>query len=154
MERRQEMPLLLRYFALVVVRLIALLFVSNAYFPKLHDQVRADSELPVIRIPSDRKWPERVVFDTNRPTIVPAAAAANTLASAPVPAAAGEASAQARARNSFAQLQPPQQKQAQLTEPKKPGKPGPRKRTIATRHVAPPALRRAPPPHFILAGSG
>jgi len=61
-------------------------------FPKMPDEVRADSELPVIRIHSDRKWPERVVFDTNRPSIVPAASA-NTIASAQVPTAAGEASA-------------------------------------------------------------
>jgi hypothetical protein len=152
MERRREMPLL-RYFAFVGGALLVLLLVSNAYFPKMPDEVRADSELPVIRIHSDRKWPERVVFDTNRPTIVPAAAAANTLASAPVPAAAGEASAQARARNSFAQLQPPQQKQAQLTEPKKPGKPVPRKRTIARRHLAPPVMLVAQQPQFSLFGN-
>ena len=84
---------------------------------------------------------------------MPAAAAANTLASAPVPAAAGEASAQARVRNSFAQLQPPQQKQAQLTEPKKPGKPVPRKRTIARRHVAPPVMLVAQQPQFSLFGN-
>jgi hypothetical protein len=27
--------------------------------------------LPVIRIHSDRKWPERIVYDTTLPTIVP-----------------------------------------------------------------------------------
>src|SRR5258705_13997024 len=26
---------------------------------------------PIIRIKSDRKWPERIVFDTSAPTIVP-----------------------------------------------------------------------------------
>jgi hypothetical protein len=150
MERRREMPLL-RYFVFVGGALLVLLFVTSAFFPKMPDEVRADSELPVIRIHSDRKWPERVVFDTNRATIVPAAAGANTLASAPVPAAAGEASAQAR--NSFAQLQPPQQKQAQLTEPKKPGKPVPRKRTIARRHMAPPVMLVAQQPQFSLFGN-
>jgi len=142
--------LLLRYFVFVGGALLALLFISNAYFPKMPDEVRADSELPVIRIHSDRKWPERVVFETNRPTIVPAASA-NTIASAQVPAAAAEASAPAR--DSFAQLQPPEQKQAQLTEPKKPEKPMPRKRMIAKRHVAPPVMLVAQQPQFSLFGS-
>jgi hypothetical protein len=153
MERRREMPLL-RYFVFVGGALLVLLFVSDAYFPKVPDQVRADSELPVIRIHSDRKWPERIVFDTNRPTIVPAAAA-NTIASAQVPAVAGEASAQARVRDSFAQLQPPEQKRAQLTEPKKPEKPVQRKRTIARRHVPPPVMLVAQQPQqFSLFGNG
>jgi hypothetical protein len=153
MERRREMPIL-RYFAFVGGALLVLLFVSDAYFPKMPDEVRAASELPVIRIHSERKWPERVVFDTNRPTMMPAAAA-NTIASAQVPAAAGEASAQARVRDSLAQLQPPEQKRAQLTEPKKPEKPVPRKRTVAKRHVAPPAMRVAQQPQlFSLFGNG
>lgn len=144
------MPLL-RYFVFVGGALLALLFVSNAYFPKMPDEVRVDSELPVIRIHSDRKWPERVVFDTNQPTIVPAAA--NAIASADQ-APAAEASAQARVRDSFARLQPPEQKQAQLTEPKKPEKPLPRKRTIAKRHVAPPVMLVAQQPQqFSLFGS-
>jgi hypothetical protein len=144
------MPLL-RYFVFVGGALLVLLFVSDAFLPKAPDQVRADSELPVIRIHSDRKWPERVVFDTNRPTIVPAAAA-NTIASAQVPAAAGEASARTRVRDSLAQLQPPEQKRAQLTEPKKPVA---RKRTIARRHVPPPVMLVAQQPQqFSLFGNG
>ena len=149
MERRREMPLL-RYFVFVGGALLALLFISNAYFPKMPDEVRAASELPVIRIHSDRKWPERVVFDTNRATIVPAAAV-DTLASAQAPMVAGEASA--RARDSFAQLRPPEQKQAQLTELAKPEKPVPRKRTIAKRHVAQPVMLVAQQPQFSLFGN-
>jgi len=142
------MPLL-RYFVFVGGALLVLLFVSDAFFPKMPDQVRADSELPVIRIHSDRKWPERVVFDTNRPTIVPAAAA-NTIAQ--VPATAGGASAQARVRDSFAQLQPPEQKRAQLTEPKKPVQ---RKRTIARRRVPPSMMQVAQQrQQFSLFGNG
>ena len=33
---------------------------------------RSHVNSPVIRIHSDRKWPERIVFDTTLPTIVPA----------------------------------------------------------------------------------
>jgi hypothetical protein len=142
------MPLL-RYFVFVGGALLVLLLVSDAFFPKMPDEVRADSELPVIRIHSDRKWPERVVFDTNQPTILPAAAASTQVA-----ATAGEASAQTRVRDSFAQLQPPEQKHAQLTEPKKPQKPVQRKRTIARRHVPPPVMLFAQRQQFSLFGNG
>jgi hypothetical protein len=30
-----------------------------------------EAEKPIIRIKTDRKWPERIVFDTSAPTIVP-----------------------------------------------------------------------------------
>jgi hypothetical protein len=147
------MPLM-RYFVFVGGVLLVLLFVSDFYFPKEPVVTAADSgvDKPTIRIHSDRKWPERVVFDTNQPTIVPAAAA-NTIAQ--VPATAGEASAQARVRDSFAQLQPPEQKRAQLTEPKKPEKPVVRKRTIARRHMPPRGMMVAQQPQlFSLFGNG
>jgi hypothetical protein len=144
MERR-EMPLL-RYFVFVGGALLALLFIADSFFPKEAVVTAADSGIDksTIRIHSDRKWPERVVFDTNRPTNLPAAAA-NTIASAQVPAATIEAHAQTRVRDSFAQLRPPE-KQAQLTEPKKPENPKPRKRTIAKRHVGPPVMLAAQQP--------
>ena len=94
-----------------------------------------------------------MVFDTNQPIIVPVAAA-SAIARVQVPAAATEASAQARVRDSLAQLQPPEQKQAQLTEPKKPERPMPRKRTIAKRHAAPPVMLVAQQPQqFSLFGN-
>ena len=64
-----------RYFLLVGGVLLALLFLSNEVLPQLPAAERvaeAGPDKPVIRINSDRKWPERVVFDTNMPTIVPA----------------------------------------------------------------------------------
>src|ERR1700687_1556518 len=141
------MPLL-RYFVFVGGALLALLFVSNAYFPKLSDEVRANSDLPVIRIHSERKWPERVVFDTNQPTIVPAPAA-TTIASVQVPA---DVSAKARMREAFAQLPPPDQARAQLSDPKKPEKTVKRKRKIAKRHMGPPVMLVAQQPQFNLFG--
>ncbi len=149
------MPLL-RYFVFVGGALLALLFISDSFLPKEPAvMAAADSgtDKSTIRIHSDRKWPERIVFDTNQPTIVPPAAA-NTIAGVQVPAAAGEASTQARARDSFAQLQPSEQKQAQLTELKKPEKPAPKKRTVARRHVAPPVMLVAQQPQqFSLFGN-
>jgi hypothetical protein len=132
------MPLL-RYFLIVGGVLLALLFISDAYLPKLPAVERVDTDLPVIRIHSERKWPERVVFDTSRPII----AAAPTAAA--VPAAVAELSAKARVREAFAQLlppeaqrQPPDQKQAQSAAPAKPD-PKLHKRKIAKRRPAPAA---------------
>lgn len=145
------MPLL-RYFVFVGGALLALLFVSNAYLPKTPDEVRADAGFArsTIRIHSERKWPERVVFDTNQPTIVPAP---TTIASVPVPAAVADASTKARVRDSFAQLQPPNQTQLQLTDPKKTEKPVQRKRRIARRPAAPPVMMVAQQPQFSLFGN-
>jgi len=143
------MPVL-RYFVFVGGALLALLFVADICFPKQPVVATADSRVDksTIRIHSERKWPERVVFDTNQPTIVPPAAA-NTVASIQAPV---DVSAKARARDAFAQLQPPDQKQAQLTDPKKPEKPAPRKRKIAKRHAAPPVMLVAQQPQFNLFG--
>ena len=143
------MPVL-RYFVFVGGALLALLFVADIYFPKQPVVATADSgvDKSTIRIHSERKWPERVVFDTNQSTIVPPAAA-NTVASVQAPA---DVSAKARARDAFAQLQPPDQKQAQLTDPKKPEKPAPRKRKIAKRHAAPQVMLVAQQPQFNLFG--
>src|SRR5450759_3720820 len=102
-----------RYFILVGGVLLALLFVSDAYLPKLPVADRTVADLPVIRIHSDRKWPARVVFDTSLPTIVPAQSAM-TEASVPAPATVADVSAKARVRDAFARLQPSEQ----LSEPK------------------------------------
>lgn len=66
------MPLM-RYFIFVGGALLALLLIANAFLPALPATVasRSDTDLSVIRIHSDTKWPERVVFDTSHPTIVP-----------------------------------------------------------------------------------
>jgi hypothetical protein len=142
------MPLA-RYFLFVGGVLLALLFVADAYLPKLPDTVRADTDLPAIRIHSDRKWPERVVFDTSQPTIVPAQTAALVTA----PPAVADAPAKARVREAFAQLQPsnvqPQplgQKQAQSSLPKKPEPKLPQRKIAKKR--APPMVLVAQQPQF------
>jgi hypothetical protein len=139
------MPLA-RYFMYVGGVLLALLFVVNAYLPAPPPVVeRADAELPVIRIHSQRKWPQPVVFDTSHPTIAPAqpvqiatTVAAKTEAAAPAPEAAADVAAKARMRDAFAQLQPSDLKQVEQPDPKKSeAKPQP-KRKIAKKRVAPP----------------
>ena len=62
-----------RYIALVGSLLLAMLFIANWFLP-MDPALSATSEQAdkqIIRIKSDRKWPERIVFDTSAPTIVP-----------------------------------------------------------------------------------
>lgn len=140
------MPLT-RYFFFVGGVLLALLFVIDAMVPTLSedaalskskDSVRADGgpDKPIIRIHSDRKWPERVVFDTSLPTIVPA----STAKAEAVRPASAEASPKARVREAFAQFAP--------SEPKKPEAKPQRKRKIAKARVGPPTILVAQQPRF------
>ena len=67
-----------RYFLFVGGMLLALLFALDAFAPQ--QMVVAGNAAPsinktVVRIRSDQKLPERVVYDTSLPTIVPPAAA-------------------------------------------------------------------------------
>ena len=130
-----------RYFMYVCGALLALLFISGLFLPKSPVVDRTDSaaELPAIRIHSDRKWPERVVFDTSIPTVVPAQTAkAEAIAPSPTPVA--DVSARVRVREAFAQMVPP--------EPKKPEAKPQRKRKIAKNRVAPPMIQVAQQPRF------
>jgi hypothetical protein len=136
------MPLA-RYFVFVGGVLLALLFASNAFLPKppVEDRTDAAVEMPVIRIQSDRKWPERVVFDTSIPTITPAPLA-KTVASVQAPATAADVSAKVRVREAFAQLPPPSDpKQLQASDSRKQPESKPqRKRRIARSRVGPPGM--------------
>jgi hypothetical protein len=61
-----------RYIAFVGSLLLAILFMANWYLPMAPTQSVTGREAePIIRIKSDQKWPERIVFDTSAPTIVP-----------------------------------------------------------------------------------
>jgi hypothetical protein len=131
------MPLV-RYFFFVGGALLALLFVFDAYAPPLAvaDRTEAAADFPVIRINSDRKWPERIVFDTSVPAIVPAQLAkAETV---PTPIAAVVAADRVRA--AFAQFTP--------TDSRKPAPKLPPKRKIAKSRVNPPTVLAAQQPRF------
>jgi hypothetical protein len=131
-----------RYFLLVGGVLLALLFLSNEVLPQLPVAERVaelGSNKSAIRINSDRKWPERVVFDTNMPTIVPPVAPA-LVAKAEAAAAVAEVSAQARGLQAFAQLKP--------SEPSKPEPKPLHKRKVAKTRVAPPMVVVAQQPRF------
>jgi hypothetical protein len=133
-----------RYFFFVGAALLALLFVADAWLPKLPATAVADAgvETPMIRIQSDRKWPERIVFDTSIPVVSPVQTAAATV---PVPASAGVADVSSKLREAFAQLQPADAKPLQQLQPvasKAPvaAAPVPQKRKVAKKHVAPPMV--------------
>jgi len=137
------MPLA-RYFLFVGGVLLALLFISDAYLPKLAVSIRAISHSAIIRIHSDQKWPERVVYDTSLPTVIPAQIA-NMETSVAVPEIA--ASATVREREAFAQLQRPDANQ--LPDPKKREPKLQRQRKkIAKRQAAPAARLVARQPQF------
>jgi len=135
-----------RYFLYVGGVLLALLFLVNAFMPQ--DLAVANHSAPgldktAVRIHSVQKLPERVVYDTSLPTIVPPAARTAVAAAPPAPAA--DASAQARVRNTFAQFVPPEAKKLEQSQ-------APKKRRIAKVRTYPPGnppLRYAQQqPHF------
>jgi hypothetical protein len=108
-----------QYFYCVGGVLLAVLFILDAWFPKPPVVEKAPANLPIIRIHSDRKWPERVVYDTSLPTIVPTSIAS---AEVPAPEAIGGAPSGTRVREVFAMLKEPagepQAAKAKVQEPK------------------------------------
>ncbi|WP_043161336.1 hypothetical protein [Bradyrhizobium sp. Ai1a-2] len=106
--------LVTRYFLYVGGALLALLYAVDALVPQ--DATTASHSAPgidksTVRILSAQKLPERVVFDTSLPTLVPPASAIQ-MAAAPLPPAPGaessaaQTSTQSRARETFAQYVP------------------------------------------------
>jgi hypothetical protein len=119
------MPLA-RYFLFVGGVLLALLLAVDAFWPKLPAIVQAATDAPIIRIHSDRKWPERMVFDTDHPPVV--AAPAGELPSDPP---------------SVADVAPtPREAFAQMRAPDPPQRSGPTKQ----RQRSHAAAKRYPPP--------
>jgi hypothetical protein len=126
-----------RYFLFVGGVLLALLLAIDALVPQqavVASQAAPSVNRTVVRIRSDQKPLERVVYDTSLPTIVPPVATAQAVAP-PVRAAApaaplADATAQARVRESFAQVVP--------AEAKKPEPQVQRKRKISKSRPAPP----------------
>jgi hypothetical protein len=121
-----------RYFLFVGGVLLALLLAVDALVPQqavVASQAAPSIDKTVVRIRSDQKPPERVVYDTSLPTIVPPQA---VTAQAVVPAAAplADATVQARVRETYAQLVP--------AEAKKPEGQVQRKRKIAKKRPARP----------------
>ena len=125
------MPLM-RYFVWVGSVLLALLFIGDACLPKLPTAGKTAALPPGIRIYSDQKWPERIVYDTSV-TMVRSALAANSEAAGSAPPTIAVASP--KSRDALAELPP------QPANPKKP------QHKFAKKHAAKPvrlATRRSP----------
>jgi hypothetical protein len=141
------MPVM-RYFVFVGGTLLALLFMIDASAPKQavvsSAEAVVNTDIPFLRIRSDRKWPERIVFDTSVPTIVPPPVAVAQSIPAP-PTAVSEYSPKARVRESFAQFVP---------QPAKPeSKPQHKRKVIARSHATQPTVLAAQEPRFGFFGS-
>ncbi len=127
-----------RYFLFVGGVLLALLLAIDALVPQqaiMASQATPSVNKTVVRIRSDQKLPERVVYDTNLPIIVPPPSMTAQAVVPPVPASA-PATAEARVRETFAQYVP--------AEAKKPEPQVQRKRKIVRSRPAQPMLLAQP----------
>lgn len=129
------MPLA-RYFFFIGGVLLALLLILDAGLPTLPVAERANANLPVIRIHSDRKWPERVVYDTSLPTIIPAQIA-NREVNVAAQTTLADVSVKARKQEAFAQMKPSDGRQLQPSGSKKREPKLQRQGRIAKKHTVP-----------------
>ena len=130
-----------RYFLFVGGVLLALLFALDAFAPQqaaVASNSTGSIDKTVVRIRSDQKPPERVVYDMTLPTIVPPAVTTQ-VAAAPAPPVI-DANAQARVRDTYAQFVPAETKKV---EPQ-----APRKRKVAKARSVQPPVRIAQQQHF------
>ena len=96
---------LARYFRNIGAALLALLWIADLYLPRPAVVPSAAVDRPSIRIHSDRKWPEPVVFDTSTPVAPSILAVQNRNIEASLAAAAPPASsALAKAGDALAML--------------------------------------------------
>ena len=127
-----------RYFLFAGGMLLALLLAINAFTPQevaVASNAASSVDKTVVRIRSDQKLPERVVYDTSLPTIVPPTVATAKAPTPPAPAA--DVTAESRVRDTFAQFVP--------AEAKKPEQQVQRKRKIArSRPVSPMYVAQQP----------
>ena len=150
------MPIL-RYFLYVGGALLSLLLISSVVLPQvpLPSTLTSVSDLPPVRIHTDRKLPERIVFDT-RPTVssepVAVIASAKTVPADPVaaavPFAAPEISPKARVREAFAQLPEGEAARVVATQPKIAPKVVPKRKIAAGPRTAQPSMLLAQQPRF------
>ena len=135
-----------RYFLFVGGMLLALLFAIDSVVPAqiaVASHAAPSIDKTVVRIRSDQKLPERVVYDTSLPTIVPPAPTVK-VAAAPQPPVAIDITAQTQLRNTFAQFVP--------AEARKFERQVQRKRKVAKTRSAQP-VRLAQQSHFGVFGN-
>ena len=142
------MPLA-RYFLLVGGALLLVFLVAGAWLPSLPAGARVEAQRATIRIHSEKKLPERVVFDTSMPAVThpvdPMTAKTDTQSGPP---SADDLSA--KARQAFARLQSSDTSKAKVAELKRPEfKTSPSRRGETRKHApAPRKIRLARQPQF------
>jgi hypothetical protein len=124
-----------RYFLWVGGVLLALLLIADLYLPKSPDAETASVDPPAIRIRSEQKWPERIVYDTGRKMIVPAPSVSEQSDIADV---------LATARDTFAQAPPSDADKIQSADQKKPDAKTRAKRKVARRRAPILMVQRRP----------
>jgi len=133
------MPLA-RYFLLVGGALLVVLLVAGAWLPLLPVVEQAETQRPKIRILTEMKLPERVVFDTSMPAVIHPLGPVTAETGAPSVSSADDVSA--KARQAFAHLQSSDVSKSKPADAKRPElksassrKSETRKRTAAPRKV-------------------
>ena len=142
------MPLA-RYFLLVGGALLVVLLVAGAWLPLLPVVEQAETQRPKIRILTEMKLPERVVFDTSMPAVTRPLGPVTAETGAPSLPSADDVSA--KARQAFAHLQSSDVSKSKLADTKKRPelKSAPsRKSETRKRAAAPRKVRLARHPQF------
>jgi hypothetical protein len=130
------MPLI-RYFVFVGGALLTLLFIANVYLPSASNETRNENHRVEIDVKSDKKWPEKVVYDTTLPTLTPPPSEDLTY----VPTAVQPAGATiASSGNAMAQMFP-----APSAERRKIRTPAARKLRMSRKSYRPMLAERRPP---------
>ena len=133
------MPLA-RYFLWVSGALLAVLLIAHWYLPELPDADKV-SVPPLVRIQSEQKWPERIVYDTSREAIVTAPQAnAQSDIAPPAPVA----DVLATARDAFAEAPPSDADKTQSADQKKQDTKPHAKRKVAKRRAPVLVVQRYP----------
>ena len=146
------MPLA-RYFLVVGAVLLVLLFISNAYLARSQVTAGADSKPFIIRIHSDRKWPERIVCDTSAPKIIPPQLASTEGSIVATPSLI-DVPARAKERDAMAQLRPPDAIQLRPSASRMQESKQQRFRKVTKKRARPPALQVARQWRFGWFGNG
>jgi len=141
------MPLA-RYFLLVGGALLVVLLVAGAWLPLLPVVEQAETQRPKIRILTEMKLPERVVFDTSMPAVTHPLGPVTAGTGTPSLPSADDVSA--KARQAFAHLQSSDVSKSKLADTKRPElKSAPsRKSETRKRAAAPRKVRLARHPQF------
>ncbi|MET0708506.1 MAG: hypothetical protein ABWY82_16955 [Tardiphaga sp.] len=139
--------LLVRYFLFVGGVLLTLVFTLDAWLPEPPVIETSHANSSAVRIHSDRKWPERIVFDTTLPAIVPAQTAI-VEERVPGPSTVIDIARKEREREAFALMQPSDAKRLETSAPARRELTPQRQRKTVKRHVMPRSLFVARQPQF------